>query len=235
MTPAIPELVPVGDPTLLGTVVEFDDQRGIGTVRCGDRSVPFHCTAISDGSRHIDVGTVVAVRVRAARLGRLEAGSVRPVPAGDGAGGTPVPADDRPGAHSRRAHADYRPGDPPSVEASGVTVSGVEESGVEESGVPSDRVAPPGPVPGSPAPPAPVAEPVTPSPADPSATPVSGTPAVAPSAPESGTGTGIDGVDDGDTSAPRPNFWSPLPRSPAGPPPTWSTPVTPRVPPTDPS
>jgi len=65
---------------LVGSVVEFDEPRGLGTVACGDRSYPFHCTAITDGTRTIAVGTVVAVDVAAGRLGRLEARTVRPVP-----------------------------------------------------------------------------------------------------------------------------------------------------------
>jgi len=111
MTSVTPELVPAGDATLLGTVVEFDDPRGVGTVDCGGRSVPFHCTAITDGSRHIEVGTVVAVRIRAARLGRLEARSVHPIPGVHAAAEEQaVPGVDRPGAHSLRAHRDYASG-----------------------------------------------------------------------------------------------------------------------------
>ena len=97
MTPALPagpeDLVPVGAATLFGTVVEFDEPRGLGAVRCGARVVPFHCTAISDGTRAIAVGTEVAVRIAAGRLGRLEARSVRPLSVmapndGDGTTGT---------------------------------------------------------------------------------------------------------------------------------------------------
>ena len=41
-----------------GTVVEFDDPRGLGVVRADDGfDYPFHCTAIADGSRTITVGT----------------------------------------------------------------------------------------------------------------------------------------------------------------------------------
>ncbi len=85
MTPPTPtspsDLVPVGRAPLIGTVVSFDDSRGIGTIETGpDRTVPFHCSAITDGSRSIEVGTVVAVRIVAGRLGVLEARSVRPLP-----------------------------------------------------------------------------------------------------------------------------------------------------------
>jgi len=241
MTPTSPELVPVGDTTLLGTVVAFDDPRGIGTVRCGDRSVPFHCTAVTDGSRHIDVGTLVAVRIRAARLGRLEARSVHPLPAADGAGGEGTVAD-RPGAHSPGARGAYAPGGPPSVDEPSVDEPGRSSGDEPSADEPDDEVvSTPSPVP-------PVEPPSAPSaswPADESSTPVAGTPPVVaePVAPAprpgsgvgTGSGTGVDGADDGDRSAPRPNFWSPLSRAPAGPPPTWSTPVTPRVPPPDPS
>ena len=85
MTPPTPtspsDLVPVGRTPLIGTVVSFDDSRGIGTIETGpDRKVPFHCSAITDGSRTIEVGAVVAVRIVAGRLGVLEARSVRPLP-----------------------------------------------------------------------------------------------------------------------------------------------------------
>lgn len=37
------------------------------------RTLPFHCTAIADGTRLIDVGTPVTYLVAAGLLGRLEA------------------------------------------------------------------------------------------------------------------------------------------------------------------
>jgi cold shock CspA family protein len=227
MTPATgPELVPVGNATLLGTVVEFDDPRGIGTVACGERSVPFHCTAITDGSRRIEVGTVVAVRIGAGRLGRLEARSVHPIPGVHAGPDEIVPDLDRPGAHSRTQIGDYTPVTPSS---SAPPPSAIAEPAVEPGpAVEPDPVVEPGPA----------VEPDPVWPDDLSATPVSGTPAVpsamAPPAP-SPVGSGIEGSSEDDESAPRPNFWSPFSTSPAGPPPTWSTPVTPRVPPTDPA
>jgi hypothetical protein len=39
---------------------------------------PFHCTAIADGSRTIEVGTFVTFDVVAGRLGRWEASAVTP-------------------------------------------------------------------------------------------------------------------------------------------------------------
>jgi cold shock CspA family protein len=63
-----------------GTVTDFDERVGLGTVTDGRGGLfPFHCTAIADGTRTIEVGTVVAFRVVAGRTGRWEAGSlVRP-------------------------------------------------------------------------------------------------------------------------------------------------------------
>jgi cold shock CspA family protein len=65
--------------THVGTVVEFDDDKGWGTVRDGDGVEHwFHCTAIADGSRTIDVGRAVTYEVVAGRRGRWEASGVRP-------------------------------------------------------------------------------------------------------------------------------------------------------------
>ena len=60
-----------------GTVVEFDDHRGVGLVEGGDgRRLFFHCIAIADGSRSIDVGAEVAFQVVAGHGGHCEAASV---------------------------------------------------------------------------------------------------------------------------------------------------------------
>ena len=85
MTPPLPtgpaDLVPVGQATLLGNVVEFDEPRGIGVVRCGDRTVPVplhrHHRRLPDRSRS---GRRWPCAIAAGRLGRLEARSVRPLP-----------------------------------------------------------------------------------------------------------------------------------------------------------
>ena len=62
-----------------GRVVEFDDHVGAGTVEGEDgRRLYFHCVAIADGSRRIEVGTAVTFDVVPGRLGRYEAGSIRP-------------------------------------------------------------------------------------------------------------------------------------------------------------
>jgi CspA family cold shock protein len=72
---------PATDGTVAGTVVEFDEAGGYGTVAAAapDRRWFFHCTAIADGSRTIAVGTEVEFEVAAGRLGRFEAVDLRPV------------------------------------------------------------------------------------------------------------------------------------------------------------
>jgi len=65
-----------------GTVAAFDDPRGLGTVRVdGGGELPFHCTAIADGTRTIAVGAPVRFRVVAGRLGRWEADQLAPTAA----------------------------------------------------------------------------------------------------------------------------------------------------------
>ena len=62
-----------------GRVTEFDDPRGLGTVLCDDGSrYGFHCTAISDGTRRIDVGVRVAFILAPGHLGRFEARDIAP-------------------------------------------------------------------------------------------------------------------------------------------------------------
>jgi cold shock CspA family protein len=73
------DLPPVRRLPLLGHVESFDDPRGIGVVESGDRRFDFHCTAITDGTRHIAEGTPVAFTVEAGHLGRFQASSVRPL------------------------------------------------------------------------------------------------------------------------------------------------------------
>jgi hypothetical protein len=75
------DLAPVGKAPLVGDVVEFDEAAGMGVVEYGPgRRLDFHCTAITDGSRSIAVGSVVAFVITPGHLGRLEAQSVRPLP-----------------------------------------------------------------------------------------------------------------------------------------------------------
>ncbi len=62
-----------------GSVVEFDDPRGLGVVRSvSGIDYPFHCTAIADGTRTVAVGAAVAFAVAPGRQGRWEAVAVRP-------------------------------------------------------------------------------------------------------------------------------------------------------------
>jgi cold shock CspA family protein len=62
-----------------GVVVAFDDAAGFGAVRLDDgRELFFHCTAIADGTRTIDVGAAVSAFVVPGHLGRYEAADIRP-------------------------------------------------------------------------------------------------------------------------------------------------------------
>jgi cold shock CspA family protein len=60
-----------------GVVAEFDEPRGLGVIR-GDEGadVPFHCTAIADGSRTVETGRRVRFDVVPGLLGRWEASSI---------------------------------------------------------------------------------------------------------------------------------------------------------------
>ena len=67
---------------MTGTVVEFDERVGLGAVRDAEGTeLGFHCTAISDGTRTIEVGTPVAFVAVAAHHGTVEARPVTPIPA----------------------------------------------------------------------------------------------------------------------------------------------------------
>jgi cold shock CspA family protein len=58
-------------------VAAFEVDRGLGVVTDTDGvSFDFHCTAITDGTRSIEVGTAVSFVVRPGRRGRLEAREV---------------------------------------------------------------------------------------------------------------------------------------------------------------
>lgn len=57
-----------------GTVASFDQAAGLGVINGSDGEVfPFHCTAIADGTRDIEVGKTVTFMVVAGHLGKLEA------------------------------------------------------------------------------------------------------------------------------------------------------------------
>jgi cold shock CspA family protein len=61
-----------------GTVTAFDADVGWGEVTATDGTAfGFHCIAIVDGTRHIEVGAVVAFDLLP-KLGRYEATALRP-------------------------------------------------------------------------------------------------------------------------------------------------------------
>jgi cold shock CspA family protein len=60
-----------------GTVASFDAERGVGTVTDeAGTELFFHCSAITDGTRQIDVGQPVTYLVRPGHRGQLEARAV---------------------------------------------------------------------------------------------------------------------------------------------------------------
>ena len=67
----------------IGVVAEFDEPRGLGVVRDDDgTTLPFHCTALADGTRTSSVGTRVVFSVAAGHGGRYEARAVTTLRAG---------------------------------------------------------------------------------------------------------------------------------------------------------
>jgi cold shock CspA family protein len=63
----------------VGRIVEFDGDVGLGRIEAdGGASYPFHCVAIADGTRRIELGVRVRFRVVAGLPGRWEAGEIRP-------------------------------------------------------------------------------------------------------------------------------------------------------------
>ena len=69
---------PVDD--AVGRVREFDADAGLGRVEADDGDdYPFHCVAIADGSRHIEVGARIRFRVGPGLPGRWEARDIRPI------------------------------------------------------------------------------------------------------------------------------------------------------------
>ncbi|HVF31530.1 MAG TPA: cold shock domain-containing protein [Acidimicrobiales bacterium] len=55
----------------------FDEHKGFGTVQAEDgRELFFHCTQLVDGSRTVEVGTLVRFEVVPGHLGRWEAARV---------------------------------------------------------------------------------------------------------------------------------------------------------------
>ncbi len=67
-------------PVLHGTVTAFSDEDGLGQVTGEDGGVhPFHCTALADGTRTVEVGTAVSFQLVPAHHGRREARPVVPL------------------------------------------------------------------------------------------------------------------------------------------------------------
>jgi len=63
----------------LGTVTDFDEARGLGTISAsGGELLPFHCTQIADGTRTIAVGQAVRFALLP-KLGRYEASAIEKV------------------------------------------------------------------------------------------------------------------------------------------------------------
>lgn len=71
----------MGSAPRIGRVESFDEARGIGTVVDdeGGRAFPFHCTALTDGTRTVAVGTRVVFELSATHLGQVEARSITTV------------------------------------------------------------------------------------------------------------------------------------------------------------
>lgn len=63
-----------------GIVAAFDEHVGLGQVRTDEGAgYGFHCVAIADGSRAVEVGTAVSFRLAAGLHGRWEAVDLRPL------------------------------------------------------------------------------------------------------------------------------------------------------------
>ena len=59
-----------------GQVVTFDEPRGLGTIDADGVTYPFHCTALVDGTRTVEIGATVTFEVRPAGMGRWEATTI---------------------------------------------------------------------------------------------------------------------------------------------------------------
>lgn len=60
-----------------GVVAAFDEPRGLGVIEADDGDeLPFHCTAIADGSRTVEPGRRVQFTVVAGLQGRWEAAGI---------------------------------------------------------------------------------------------------------------------------------------------------------------
>ena len=66
--------------TVTGTIAAFDVERGWGTFRSIDNvDYGFHCAAIANGSRVIDVDAAVSARIVPGLAGRYEATRIFPI------------------------------------------------------------------------------------------------------------------------------------------------------------
>ncbi|MGH9129758.1 MAG: hypothetical protein ACRDY2_12575 [Acidimicrobiales bacterium] len=64
-----------------GRVAGFDFERGLGTVvDASGAPTPFHCTAVADGTRSIEVGTEVFYEIEPGPGARLWATNVTALP-----------------------------------------------------------------------------------------------------------------------------------------------------------
>ena len=63
-------------PPVTGTVTEFDERRGLGTISASGTTHAFHCTQLADGSRSIRVGQRVEFVVVPGRRGDWEAAAI---------------------------------------------------------------------------------------------------------------------------------------------------------------
>ncbi len=59
-----------------GTVITFDEARGLGSLDADGVIYPFHCTAMVDGSRTVAIGRSVTFGVRPAGRGQWEATAI---------------------------------------------------------------------------------------------------------------------------------------------------------------
>ena len=63
-----------------GTVTTFDEARGLGELHDSvGAGYPFHCTALVDGTRTVEVGVEVTFELRPAGGGRWEATAIERV------------------------------------------------------------------------------------------------------------------------------------------------------------
>ena len=59
-----------------GVVAAFDDAAGFGEIEADGDRFWFHCTRLSDGSRHAEAGQAVGFRLVPGHCGRWEAAEV---------------------------------------------------------------------------------------------------------------------------------------------------------------